>query len=112
MVKLAPFDADPRPLQGGEGAGGIGVLAAHELTHGFDAVGSKFDKGGNVSDWWSTDDRKQFDEAASCEVPQLSEGVPKAAGTVARTHQQHAVEGGSMTLSTCVRSGRQMSASA
>jgi putative endopeptidase len=58
--------------------GGIGVLAAHELTHGFDALGSKFDKGGNVRDWWSTDERKQFDEATSCEVAQLSEPVAKS----------------------------------
>jgi putative endopeptidase len=58
--------------------GGIGVLAAHELTHGFDALGSKFDKDGNVRDWWSTEDRKQFDEATSCEVEQFSEGVPKS----------------------------------
>ena len=53
--------------------GGIGVLAAHELTHGFDTLGSKFDEHGNVRDWWSTDDRKQFDEATSCEVAQFSE---------------------------------------
>jgi putative endopeptidase len=58
--------------------GGIGVLAAHELTHGFDALGSKFDKSGTVRDWWSTDDRKRFDEATSCEVEQFSEGAPKS----------------------------------
>jgi putative endopeptidase len=58
--------------------GGIGVLAARELTRGFDALGSKFDKDGNVRDWWSTNDRKQFDEATSCEVEQFSEGVPKS----------------------------------
>jgi putative endopeptidase len=58
--------------------GGIGVLAARELTRGLDALGSKFDKDGNVRDWWSTNDRKQFDEATSCEVEQFSEGVPKS----------------------------------
>ncbi|HEX3940664.1 MAG TPA: M13 family metallopeptidase, partial [Acidobacteriaceae bacterium] len=58
--------------------GGIGVLAARELTRGFDALGSKFDKDGNVRDWWSTNDRKQFDEATSCEVEQFSEGAPKS----------------------------------
>jgi putative endopeptidase len=58
--------------------GGIGVLAARELTHGFDALGSKFDKGGNARDWWNTNDRKQFDEATSCGVEQFSEGVPKS----------------------------------
>ncbi len=58
--------------------GGIGVLAAHELTHGFDALGSKYDERGNVHDWWSPDDRKQFDEAASCVAAPVSEGVPKS----------------------------------
>jgi putative endopeptidase len=57
---------------------GIGVLAAHELIHGFDALGSKYDERGNVRDGWSPDDRKQFDEAASCEIAQSSEGVAKS----------------------------------
>jgi putative endopeptidase len=58
--------------------GGIGVLAAHELTHGFDALGSKYDERGNVRDWWSADDREEFAEATSCEVAQSSEAVPNA----------------------------------
>jgi putative endopeptidase len=58
--------------------GGIGVLAAHELTHGFDTLGSKYDERGNVRDWWTSDDRKQFDEAASCEVAQVSAAVPQS----------------------------------
>jgi putative endopeptidase len=58
--------------------GGIGVLAAHELTHGFDDLGSKYDERGNVGEWWSPADRKQFDEATSCEVAQFSEAVPKS----------------------------------
>jgi putative endopeptidase len=58
--------------------GGIGVLVARELTHGFDTLGSKYDERGNVHDWWSPDDRKQFDEAASCMAPPVSEGMPKS----------------------------------
>jgi putative endopeptidase len=58
--------------------GGIGVLGAHELIHGFDALGSKYDERGTVRDWWSTEDRKQFAEATSCEVAQYSEAVPKS----------------------------------
>jgi putative endopeptidase len=57
--------------------GGIGVLAARELTHGFDDLGSKYDEHGTVRNWWSADDRKQFDEATSCAVAQSGEGVPK-----------------------------------
>jgi putative endopeptidase len=58
--------------------GGIGVLAAHELTHGFDGLGSKFDEHGNVRDWQSSEDRKEFAEATSCEVAQYSKLVPKS----------------------------------
>jgi putative endopeptidase len=58
--------------------GGIGVLAAHELTHGFDTLGSKYDERGNVHDWRGPDDRKQFDEAASCVAAPVSEGMPKS----------------------------------
>jgi putative endopeptidase len=59
--------------------GGIGVVAADELTHGFDGLGSKYDERGDVRDWWSTDDRKQFEEATSCKVAQFSEAAPKSA---------------------------------
>jgi putative endopeptidase len=58
--------------------GGIGVLAAHELTHGFDALGSQFDEHGNARDWQSSGDRKKFAEATSCEVAQFNEAVPKS----------------------------------
>jgi putative endopeptidase len=58
--------------------GGIGVLAAHELTHGFDGLGSKFDESGNVRDWQTSDDRKEFAEATSCEVEQYNKFLPKS----------------------------------
>jgi putative endopeptidase len=58
--------------------GGIGVLAAHELIHGFDALGSKYDERGNVRDWWSPEDRKAFTAATSCEVAQYNESLPKS----------------------------------
>jgi putative endopeptidase len=58
--------------------GGIGVLAAHELTHGFDALGSQFDEHGNARDWQSSEDRKKFAEATSCELAQFNEAVPKS----------------------------------
>jgi putative endopeptidase len=58
--------------------GGIGVLAAHELTHGFDSLGSKFDESGNVRDWQTSDDRKEFAEATSCEVEQYNKFLPKS----------------------------------
>jgi putative endopeptidase len=58
--------------------GGIGVLAAHELIHGFDALGSKYDERGNVRDWWSPDDRKESAQAMSCQVAQVNEAVPQS----------------------------------
>jgi putative endopeptidase len=58
--------------------GALGVVAAHELTHGFDVLGSKYDEHGTVRDWWSAQDRKAFATATSCEVAQYSEAVPKS----------------------------------
>lgn len=41
--------------------GAIGVVIAHEMTHGFDDQGAKFDKAGNLSNWWTPEDTKNFD---------------------------------------------------
>jgi putative endopeptidase len=41
--------------------GGIGVVIGHEISHGFDDQGSKFDAEGNLKMWWSEETRKQFD---------------------------------------------------
>jgi putative endopeptidase len=46
--------------------GGMGAVIGHEITHGFDDEGSKFDANGNLKDWWTADDRRNFDERASC----------------------------------------------
>ena len=46
--------------------GGMGAVIGHEITHGFDDEGSKFDGHGNLRDWWTAEDRKNFDERASC----------------------------------------------
>ena len=42
--------------------GGIGVVIGHEMTHGFDDQGRKFDKEGNLTDWWTAADAQRFDE--------------------------------------------------
>ncbi|HTX20135.1 MAG TPA: M13 family metallopeptidase [Bacteroidota bacterium] len=42
--------------------GGMGVVIGHEISHGFDDEGSKFDAEGNLKMWWSSDTRKKFDE--------------------------------------------------
>jgi len=46
--------------------GGMGAAIGHEITHGFDDEGSQFDANGNLRDWWTKEDRKNFDERAGC----------------------------------------------
>jgi putative endopeptidase len=52
--------------------GSAGGLIGHELTHGFDDQGRKFDAQGNVRDWWTADDSKAFDARAACFTDQYS----------------------------------------
>ncbi len=42
--------------------GGIGVVIGHEMTHGFDDQGSKYDENGNLNNWWSAEDTVRFKE--------------------------------------------------
>ncbi len=44
--------------------GAIGVVIGHEMTHGFDDQGRQFDKNGNLKNWWTTQDAKNFTERA------------------------------------------------
>jgi predicted metalloendopeptidase len=46
--------------------GGIGAVIGHELTHGFDDQGRKYDAQGNLHDWWTEQDGKEFEQRASC----------------------------------------------
>jgi putative endopeptidase len=46
--------------------GGIGVVIGHELTHGFDDQGRKFDPQGNLRDWWTPVDARAFEERVAC----------------------------------------------
>jgi len=48
--------------------GHIGAIIGHELTHGFDDEGRKFDGQGNLSNWWTPEDIKNFDTRTSCLV--------------------------------------------
>ncbi len=55
--------------------GAIGVVIGHELTHGFDDQGRKFDAQGNFRDWWTPADAKAFEERADCTANEYSSFV-------------------------------------
>jgi putative endopeptidase len=48
--------------------GAIGAVIGHELTHGFDDEGRKFDANGNLRDWWTPADARAFEQRAECFV--------------------------------------------
>ncbi|MBQ3249109.1 MAG: M13 family metallopeptidase [Alistipes sp.] len=52
--------------------GAIGVVIAHEMTHGFDDQGSQFDKYGNMNDWWTKEDRTAFEAKTNILVEQFN----------------------------------------
>ncbi len=51
-----------------ENYGHAGGIIGHELTHGFDDQGRQFDGSGNLSDWWTPEDAKNFEKMTDCEV--------------------------------------------
>jgi predicted metalloendopeptidase len=57
--------------------GGIGMVIGHEITHGFDNRGRRFDKEGNLRDWWTPEDERRYTERAQRIVQQYAvfEGV-------------------------------------
>jgi endothelin-converting enzyme/putative endopeptidase len=52
--------------------GGAGAVIGHELTHGFDDQGRKYDGAGNLREWWTDADAKAFEERATCVADQYS----------------------------------------
>jgi len=52
--------------------GGIGSVIGHELTHGFDDQGRKFDAQGNLRDWWTAEDAAEFEKRATCLADEYS----------------------------------------
>ena len=60
--------------------GAIGMVIGHEMTHGFDDEGSKYDAKGNVKDWWTADDKKAFEARTNCEVKEY-DGFEPVPGT-------------------------------
>lgn len=67
------FDAD---RDAAANYGGIGAVIGHEIGHGFDDQGSRFDGDGSLRDWWTDDDRTAFEERTRSLIEQYNELVP------------------------------------
>lgn len=52
--------------------GAIGAVIGHEMGHGFDDQGSKFDAEGNLKNWWTPEDRKKFEARAACIIDEYN----------------------------------------
>jgi putative endopeptidase len=57
--------------------GGIGAVIGHEIGHGFDDQGSKFDGDGNMVDWWTQADRTEFEKRANALIAQFDALYPE-----------------------------------
>src|SRR5438270_7180352 len=58
--------------------GAIGAVIGHEITHGYDDQGRKFDAEGNLKDWWTPTDSANFDERDKCITDEYTQDVPEA----------------------------------
>jgi putative endopeptidase len=57
--------------------GGIGAVIGHEIGHGFDDQGAKYDGDGNLVDWWTDDDRTEFGARTTALIEQYEEYTPR-----------------------------------
>lgn len=57
--------------------GGIGAVIGHEIGHGFDDQGSRYDGSGRLEDWWTDADREAFEERTKALIAQYDELVPE-----------------------------------
>ena len=71
---LQPPLYDPK-MDDAPGYGNTGGTIGHELTHGFDDEGRQFDAQGNLKDWWTKEDAKNFTDRAQCIVDQYAQYV-------------------------------------
>ena len=65
------FEADPAV-----NFGGIGAVIGHEMTHGFDDSGAEFDGDGNLQNWWTVEDKKNFENATKALAKQYDQYEP------------------------------------
>ena len=62
--------------------GAIGAVIGHEIIHGFDDQGRKFDARGNLRDWWSANDAKEYDARGKCIADEYTQDIPEAGSGV------------------------------
>ena len=62
--------------------GGIGAVIGHEIGHGFDDQGSRYDGDGNLKNWWTEEDRKEFEKRTSSLIEQYNALAPEEAPDV------------------------------
>ena len=58
--------------------GAIGMVIGHEIIHGFDDQGRKFDADGNLKDWWTAEDAAAYEKRGDCISDEYTEDVPEA----------------------------------
>jgi predicted metalloendopeptidase len=58
--------------------GAIGMVIGHEIIHGFDDQGRKFDADGNLRDWWTAQDAAAYEQRGDCIVQEYTQDVPEA----------------------------------
>ncbi|MEH3131205.1 MAG: M13 family metallopeptidase [Mycolicibacterium neoaurum] len=58
--------------------GGIGAVIGHEIGHGFDDQGAKYDGDGNLVDWWTDADRAEFGKRTMALIDQYEQFTPRA----------------------------------
>jgi predicted metalloendopeptidase len=69
------FDAK---LEDAVNYGAIGAVIGHEIIHGYDDQGRKFDAAGNLKDWWTPKDSAAYDERDACIADEYTQEVPEA----------------------------------
>jgi endothelin-converting enzyme/putative endopeptidase len=62
--------------------GAIGAVIGHEIIHGFDDQGRKFDAQGNLRDWWTVKDGKEYESRGKCISDQYTQEIPEAGSGV------------------------------
>jgi putative endopeptidase len=72
-----PFFVEGRDAAANYGA--IGAVIGHEIGHGFDDQGSRFDGDGRLTDWWTPADREAFEQRTASLIAQYDELVPEGA---------------------------------